>query len=284
MKKVLITGARGLLGRALCEAFAEFWKVIAPSRNELDITRRDQVRQIFATERPVLVLHAAAYSAVDMAETTTAAAEEANIEGACNVAEAARESGAFPVYFSTDYIFNGTKGAPYSEDDSPAPLSVYGRTKLEGEKAFLKSPGHIIVRTSWLFGRGGKNFVDTVAGRLRCREKLRVVDDQVGSPTYVRDLAAGVRSLVEVGAKGTFHVTNSGFCSWYGLAVKLCEILKFPASCVEPVSSATLSRPARRPPFSVLDNGRFFGATGYRLPHWEDALSRYVLENLAFEK
>jgi dTDP-4-dehydrorhamnose reductase len=279
---VLVTGAGGQLGRALGALVPE---AVLLSRADLDVTHREAVERAVARHRPAVVVHAAAWTAVDAAEADPEGARAVNVGGTEAVARAAERVGALLVYPSTDYVFGGDLGRPYREDDRPAPLSVYGRTKLEGEAAARALDRHLVVRTSWVFGEG-RNFVRAVLGRAARGEELRVVADQVGLPTYALDLARGILALVEAGVTGTFHLAGGGApCAWadlaeaaLGAAVR-AGLLRDPPS-VRRVSTAEYdsARPgpvARRPAYSVLDCSKA-AALGVRLRPWREALEEYV--------
>ena len=258
--RVLITGAGGQLGRALAEAFP--W-ADARTREELDVTRAVELE-----ERPDLVLHAAAWTNVDGAEADSEAAHAANVEGTRRVAAL----GAPLVYFSSDYVFDGRKREPYVESDAPAPASVYGRTKLEGEREVGDG---WVVRTSWLFGATGRNFVRTMLRLGAERDEVRVVADQRGSPTYVGHLAAATRELV-LRPAGIWHVAAEGDCTWAEFAEAI--FAEAGVRCrVVPISSEEYGARAPRPAYSVLRSGRE-GAPC--LPHWRDGL-RACLERLS---
>jgi dTDP-4-dehydrorhamnose reductase len=246
----LITGAGGQLGAALQEAFPE---AEARTRAELDVTRP------FADDAD-LVLHAAAWTDVDGAEAEPAGAELVNVDGTRNVAAL----GAPLVYYSTDYVFDGWKGEPYVESDEPRPLSVYGRTKLEGEREVREG---WIVRSSWLFGPTGTNFVRTMLRLGAERDEVSVVADQVGSPTYVGHLAEATRELLEL-PQGVWHVSADGECSWADFARAIFEEAGL-STRVREITAEELGRPAPRPAYSVLRSERE-GAP--RLPHWRDGL------------
>lgn len=248
---MLITGAGGQLGAALREAFPE---ADARTHAELDVTSP-------ALEyRPELVLHAAAWTDVDAAEADEDAARRVNVLGTRNVVEL----GAPVVYFSTDYIFDGSKREPYVESDRRFPLSAYGRTKLEGEDEVRDG---WVVRSSWLFGWSGKNFVETMLALAERQDEVSVVDDQIGCPTYVGHLAAATKELLEL-PHGTWHLTAEGQCSWFELAEAVFEEAGIDCRVV-PISTAELGRPAPRPAYSVLRSER---AEAPRLPHWREGL------------
>jgi dTDP-4-dehydrorhamnose reductase len=254
-RRVLITGAGGQLGRALAEAFAGD-NVVALTREQWDVTRPAPPLEV-----PDVVLHAAAWTDVDGAEADPQEAAAVNVGGTSN----ARALGAPLVYFSTDYVFDGRKSEPYVESDAPNPLSAYGRSKLHGEAA--AGEGAWIVRSSWLFGPTGKNFVRTVLALGRERDEVAVVDDQRGCPTYVGHLAAAAREVVEL-APGRWHLAAEGDCTWAELAEAIFE--EAGLGCrVRRITSEQLGRPAPRPAYSVLRSER---PDAPRLPHWREGL------------
>ena len=258
-RRVLITGAGGQLGRALAEAFP--W-ADARTREKLDVTRAVELE-----ERPDLVLHAAAWTDVDGAEADSEAAHAVNVEGTRRVAAL----GAPVVYFSSDYVFDGRKRGPYVESDAPAPASVYGRTKLAGEREVRAG---WIVRTSWLFGATGHNFVRTMLRLAGEREEVRVVADQRGCPTYVEHLARATRELLLL-PEGVWHVAAEGECTWAELAEAIVEEAGLRCRVV-PITSEEYGAAAPRPAYSVLRSER---RDAPRLPHWRDGL-RACLERL----
>jgi dTDP-4-dehydrorhamnose reductase len=252
---LLLTGGSGQLGRALLEAFVDTADtVVAPGRTVLDVADRESVLQVAGQVRPHTIVHAAAWTDVDGCETNPERAFCANALGTRHVAEAARLVGARVCYVSTDYVFDGTAGRPYTEWDPTNPVSAYGRSKRGGEVEL--SPGDTVVRTSWLCGRHGRNFVKTVLARAAAGEPLRVVDDQVGCPTFADDLAGMIRRLVVARLPGVFHVTNQGATSWYRFACDALAAAGRDPATVVPITTAELDppRPAPRPSMSVLDN------------------------------
>jgi dTDP-4-dehydrorhamnose reductase len=274
--RILITGANGMLGRALAARLASGNTLLLWGRDEADVTDEAAVRAAAAGIEFDAVVHAAAYTNVDRCETEEEAALRVNRDGVRHMAALARDRGARFVAVSTDYVFDGTKKEPYDEDDPTAPLNAYGRTKLAGEEAALASgAAALVVRTSWLFGPGGRNFVDTVAGKLEQGEALDVVNDQHGAPTYTRDLAHGIARLLSRGAAGLVHVTNSGATTWYDLAVAIAKRLGV-AATIAPIPTARAARPARRPEHSVLSGERYRALVGEALPPWEEALDHYL--------
>jgi dTDP-4-dehydrorhamnose reductase len=275
--KVMVTGAGGMLGRAVVPCLRERGHTVLPlDIGDADITDPAALRRHADAFRPGWLVHLAAWTNVDACEEDPARAMRVNGEGSRHAAAAAAAVGAAVLAISTDYVFDGGGTRPWREDDAPAPATAYGRSKLAGEEAVRgTTPEHAIVRTAWLFGAGGRNFVDTILEKARRGEALRVVDDQRGSPTLTRDLAAALAVLVESGARGTWHVTNSGEATWHDLAEAACAGAGVPAS-IGRLTTAQLARPARRPAYSVLDNGRYAALAGRALPDWRDALRRHL--------
>lgn len=279
---VLLLGARGMLGQELARALGRRGaaprgsRLVAWDLAELDITDRRAVQSAVQDLGPELVINAAAYTNVDGCESNLEQALQVNAEAPGHLAEACRAVDALLVHFSTDFVFDGSSNRPWREEDHPGPLSAYGRSKWEGEQV-IRSAGstHLIVRTSWLFGPGGRNFVEAILERAEKGEPLRVVNDQVGSPTLAVDLAEAVVRLINAGAAGAVHYCNAGHCSWYEFACAILSEtgLKVP---IEAITSDELNRPARRPAYSVLDTARYIETTGDDPPPWHDALKRYL--------
>jgi dTDP-4-dehydrorhamnose reductase len=275
--KVLVTGAKGMLGRSLIHALeAGDHQVLGLSHEDADVTRLASFKHPIQAIQPEWIFHLAAFTKVDECETRADEAYLVNVLGARNAAQAAAEANASLLTISTDYVFDGLSHLPYREYDATAPRSVYGQTKLAGEQAVREvHPRHVIVRTAWLYGRGGTNFVDTILKKARAGEPLQVVDDQRGSPTSTHDLAQALIRLAEAGHYGTYHVTNSGDCTWYELANYAVQRSGLRAE-IGRTNTASLGRPAPRPAYSVLSNLLFERVTGARLPHWQDAVDRYL--------
>lgn len=244
----------------------------ALARKELDVCSEGAVARVFAEYRPSVVLNCAAYTDVDAAETHEEEAMRVNRDAVRLIARHARRSGARVVHFSTDYVFAGDRAEGYDEGDTPSPRNAYGRSKYAGEQALREeTTDYLLVRTAWLYGPGGKNFVDTIAKKLESGEALSVVGDQEGSPTYTKDLAQAVLELLSRSARsGIYHVVNAGRTTWYGFAEEIRRILGSRSRLTE-VTSDAFPRPATRPRYSVLNN-----TTSAPLPPWEDALRRYV--------
>ena len=271
--RIVVTGARGQLGVELVRALQACGEVIGCDLPEWDITGANCTDRVAALQ-PVWVVHAAAVTDVDGCERQPEVAMAVNAEGTRRVAEGCRRAGAGLLYLSTDYVFDGRKGAPYVEGDPTGPLNAYGCSKLEGEAAVrCVAPRWMIVRTAWLYGRQGKNFVKTICEKAAGGEPLRVVDDQVGSPTYATDLAEAIARLVSLGQSGTYHVTNGGACSWYEFAQEILRLAGFGPVPLSPISSGELDRPARRPAYSVLANAAWQAAGLPPLRPWPEALA-----------
>jgi dTDP-4-dehydrorhamnose reductase len=243
--------------------------------DEIDITSLESTRRVLLTLKPSVVVNAAAYTDVDGCEANKELAMQVNGEGVAHLALAALEIGAKLVHVSTDYVFAGDKGGALLEDDLPSPLSVYGESKLAGELNARLVPDHLIVRTQWLYGLHGKNFVETMLCLAGDRDELAVVDDQIGSPTWTVDLCLAIRALVESGRRGIYHVANTGVCSWNGFARAIFEEAGLDVK-VNPMSTQDLGRPAKRPLFSVLDCGKLIRDTGFQPEPWREALRRYL--------
>lgn len=277
--RVLVTGAGGMLAQeAVPWLRSEGWEVTALTRAELDVTRAGDVRAAVAAVKPDWVCHLAAYTDVDGCESNLEHAMRVNADGAGNVAAAARDAGAMVLSISSDYVFPGDDPTPRRETDPVGPLSAYGRSKLAGEEAVrAATPNHLIVRTAWLYGAGGKNFVDTIRARALAGTPLTVVDDQHGSPTWTRMLVGALIGLMRRRATGTFHATNTGACTWHEFACAICERLHVNVE-VGRQSSAQLARPARRPAWSVLDTGRLEAALGQPMPSWQVAMALYLMQ------
>ncbi len=277
MERVLITGAKGMLGLDLTDIFRETYDVYARDIDDFDIIKVKETTDEIIRIRPNIVIHAAAYTDVDGCETHLELAHSVNGGGTENVASACRELGAKMVYISTDYVFDGTKSGAYSEEDPTCPINTYGRSKLEGERWVSTLVNQfVIVRTAWLFGRGGNNFVKTILKLAREKGTLSVVNDQVGSPTYAVDLSRAIYVLVEKGCKGIYHITNGETCSWYEYSQEILAMSALGNISVRPISSNQLNRVAKRPRNSVLDHGKFERETGYRMRPWREALRDYL--------
>lgn len=277
--RIVVTGARGMLGSALLPRLQGEHEVVGVDCRDFDISQQAAVQKAFRDLRPDFVYHLAAFTDVDGCETNPRKAMEVNAEGTRNVARAGAEVGAALLYVSTDYVFDGLAERPYREDDNPNPLSVYGRSKLQGE-GYVQTllDRHFIVRSSWLYGPGGKNFVSTILKIASERPELRVVSDQRGSPTYTLHLALKLAQLLRSAAYGTYHMTGAGSCSWYEFARAILKLGALDEVRVVPISTEESGRKAPRPRNSVLENRRLLENQMGLLPRWEDGLSQYLRE------
>ena len=282
--KILITGAHGQVGWELQRALAPLGEVLALGHTQLDLANPDAIRQVLRHAAPDLIVNAAAYTAVDRAEQETDLAQAVNSEAPGILAEEALRLNAALVHYSTDYVFDGSKGAPYEEIDATHPQSVYGTSKLAGEKALAAvNCAHLILRTSWVYGARGKNFLLTMQRLAHEREELRVVDDQLGAPTWSRLLAEATVSIVsQCLHKGTvadrlrdrgglYHLSAGGQTSWFGFADAIVQQAEKPPR-MTPISTAEYPLPAVRPAYSVLSNDKIARHFGIRLPDWRHSL------------
>ena len=282
--KVLVTGAGGQLGRALVARAPDGVEVKGLASGELDITDRLAVQALITAENPAIVLNSAAYTAVDLAETEPQRAAAVNDAGVANLVAAAAAVGARVAHVSTDFVFDGSSSRAYRSEDPTAPLGVYGRTKLAGERHLR--PSDLCVRTAWVYAAQGKNFVSTMLRLMAERDELGVVADQIGSPTSADDLADALWRLALGGHAGMFHFTGSGVASWYDFAIAIRDegaalgLLPASAARVRPIATADYPTPAKRPAFSVLDTSATSAALGGPAPHWRHSL-RKVLEQIA---
>ncbi len=286
--KILLTGARGLLGKPAVTAFRNYphAEVIGLGRHELDITNAEHVRASVDTFQPKIVVNCAGYAKVDDCETNAEHACHVNGTGAGHVAQAAAEVGAYLVHVSTDYVFDGSATSPMNEDHpvaDPSALSAYGRSKLEGEQRVREyHPGAAIIRTAWLYGHDGPCFPKSILGQARGGggdrggdTPLRVVNDQQGSPTFAPDLAQAICELARLEAPGIYHITNKGQCTWYEFAQHIVKAAGLSAR-VDPITTQAAARKAKRPAYSVLDNTRYHKTTGDQLRSWQEALGAFA--------
>jgi len=275
--KALISGAGGMLARSVVSVLkARGHEHVALGRQELDVLDREAVERWVRAERPDVVIHCAAYTAVDQAEAEPDMAQMVNAESVRHLAAACDEVDARLVYPSTDYVFDGESERPYTPDDEPRPLSAYGRSKLAGERAAEESRRPLIVRTSWLFGEGSQHFVATITRLGLERDRLTVVDDQIGRPTWARTTAEVMVELLERNETGTFHATGSGApVSWCGFAREILTAQAIDAEVVG-VPTEQMRQPAARPRYSVLDCRSTELALGRALPSWRDSLAEYL--------
>ena len=277
-RPILVTGASGQLGAELCQALAPHGAVVATTHAELDLADPDAIVATMRRVSPALVVNAAAYTAVDLAEREGARADAVNGVAPGVLADEARRAGALLVHYSTDYVFDGMASDPYDEDAPARPLSAYGRSKLAGERAIAASGAKaLVLRTSWVYGRRGKNFLTTMQRLARERHEIRVVDDQTGVPNWSRELARATSRLVAHGIpwlaerNGLYHLSAHGSTTWYGFARTL--LAGVPGVTVVPITTAEYPTPARRPSYGVLGTARFERTFGFALDDWRTSLA-----------
>jgi dTDP-4-dehydrorhamnose reductase len=275
--KILLLGHKGMLGSDLLTQMRLHHEVVGMDQAEIDITSAGDCANAIDKTAPQIIINAAAYTNVDACETAREDCFAVNAEAVKNIADACRNKNIRIVHFSTDYVFNGSGSAPYKEDDNCDPINTYGASKLLGEQ-YLQSlaKNYIIIRTAWLYGANGKNFVRTILEKAKTTPKLTVVDDQIGSPTSTKDLAAAVDHLIEISAQGIFHVTNRGSCSWYQFAVKILQEAGIDDVEVSPIKSDQLVRAAKRPANSVMSMQKFIATTGKAMQPWQLGLQDYL--------
>jgi len=276
-RPLLVTGSHGQLGRAVLAA-ARARAIPADGRDvdTIDISDPVAVDAWVAESRPRAIVNCAAYTAVDECEKHEEAAVAVNATAVGHLARAVNRTGSTLIHVSTDYVFDGTASRPYREDDPVSPTSAYGRTKLLGEGEARTADRHLIVRTAWLYGLGGRHFVGAIQRQIETGNRhLRVVADQIGSPTFADDLAAAILDLMAADSTGVVHAVNTGSTSWHGFAAEIVRLLGADVEVV-PVSTEEFPRPARRPAYSVLDTTRLGRLIGRTMPSWQDALARYL--------
>lgn len=301
--RIMLIGAKGMLARKVAEKASEQYTLIPLDLPEFDITDRARVLERISSLRPEVIINCAAFTQVDRCETEEVLANKVNGEAVGFLAEAAKTVDATLVHISTDYVFSGEQTRPYREDDPTGPQSAYGRSKLLGEQAIMSSglEKYFIVRTSWLYGPGGNNFVETMIRLAKEREELQVVADQVGSPTYTGDLSEAILRLVtsdklRVTSKksspvtrhpslifGLYHFANEGQCSWYEFAEEIIALARkhgepVVTQRIVPITTGEYPLPAKRPDYSVLSKEKYKTATGARIPDWRESLRTYFQE------
>ena len=279
----LITGGNGQLGKELAQAAPGKWRIAAPGREELDVRDQDRVLQFIEEDVPDLIINAAAYTAVDKAESEPELAYAVNADGAANLAAAARKHAVRLVHISTDFVFDGKKSSPYTSYDRPAPLGAYGAGKLEGEKMVLEKTGSaaLVVRSAWLYSAHGHNFVRTMLRLLQEKDLLTVVADQVGTPTWCGSLAGALWKMVDLDMQGIHHYTDAGVASWYDFAVAIKEEALAAGELdrdvdIVPITTAQYPTPAQRPAYSVLDKTETWEKLGGPAAHWRTSLRRML--------
>ena len=295
--RILLTGKNGQLGSALQKILTQFGEVTATGRNEMDLADPTQIQKTVRQVKPRLIINAAAYTAVDKAESDPELAKVINGVAPKILAEEAKDAGAALIHYSTDYTFSGeTQKRAYSESDSPAPKSVYGKTKLEGDQAIeMSGVSHLIFKTSWVYSQSGKNFLSTILKLAKEKELLRMVNDQIGAPTWCRSIAIATGEIIQSildkkgdsltksisSIAGVYHMTCQGETSWHGFARAILELTspeKMPKLLA--ISTKEYPTPAARPPYSVLSNSKLQKTFGVKLPHWKHALKQ-CLNNIS---
>lgn len=284
-KRILLIGAKGMLGRDLLKILRssngtdslENVEVIGWDVDEIDIRQEVSTLSKIESLRPDIVIHLAAYTDVDGCEINPDEAFRVNAEGMKHVAMGAQACGARVVYLSTDYVFDGEKKEAYVESDPPHPLNVYGQTKLKGERYLQERvEDYLIIRTQWLYGKYGKNFVSSILRQAREKQTLTIVNDQAGSPTYTVDLSRAIRTLIQHNSRGIFHVANQEVCTWYTFGQAILKFSRIEGVSLIPISSKELSRRAVRPSYSVLNTQKLRRETGMSLRSWSEALKEYL--------
>jgi len=290
--RVLLLGATGQVGSALQPLLAPRFEVLAPGRRDLDLSDGEALRSYLHRARPTVIVNAAAYTAVDRVEDAPEVAWATNAAAPAIMAQCAEALGAALIHYSTDYVFDGAKDSPYTEADAPAPLSEYGRTKLAGDEAIMTTPApYLIFRTGWVYGASGQNFLLTMQRLLRERSEVRVVDDQVGAPTWSRTIAAVTVQILDQAAEsplefiransGLYNLAARGQTSWYGFASAIREDLvrrQCGVGRLIPITTSEYPTPARRPRFTVLDTSRLRDRFGLALPPWREGLEQALAE------
>lgn len=277
--KFFITGVNGQLGYDVKRELLErgYTDILAPTRVDLDITNEDAVKKMIREYRPSVIFHCAAYTAVDKAEEEQEKCYQVNVLGTKYLTEAAKEMDAKIIYISTDYVFDGTKEGIYQIEDKVNPVNYYGKTKYLGENFIREYDNHIIVRISWVFGINGKNFIRTMLNLAESHKELNVVCDQIGSPTYTKDLAGLLVNMFLSNVKGLYHVTNEGYCSWYEFAEFIFKESRKKVK-VHPILTKDYKTIAKRPLNSKLSKESLDDIGMKKLPEWQDAVKRYIRE------
>lgn len=279
---VLVTGANGQLGQALQSISGNYPEIdfVFCSSSDLDITKKESCQAVFSKYKPTFCINAAAYTAVDKAESEPEKAHSINVIGAQNLAEVCKENETVLIHVSTDFVFDGEKTTPYNEDDSPNPTGVYGQTKLDGEKVIQKTfKNYFIVRTSWVYSQFGNNFMKTMLRLASERDSLSVVNDQTGTPTNAVDLAETLIKIIRSNSKafGVYNFSNDGQCSWYDFAQKIFEINKIKID-LQPIPTSSYPTPAKRPSYSVLDKSKIKEVFGVEVLDWKKSLNNTLIK------
>lgn len=275
MIKVLVIGSGGMLGSCFMESEFEGIHFTGVDYPQIDITSYESSSGVIKKVAPQIVINCAAYTNVDGCETEIEIARNVNVKGPQNIAKVCSKLKVKLIHISTDYVFDGTASEPYEVDHQANPQSVYGQTKRDGELAVINNcEDYIIARTSWLYGEHGNNFIETIINASRTRDELKVVDDQKGSPTYVKDLVEAIISLCKKDERGIYHITNEGICTWYGFTCEIFRQLDI-KTVVKPCTTEEFPRPAKRPAYSVLSKEKLL-SKGIPIRNWDEALVEYL--------
>lgn len=280
--KIMIFGSDGMLGSDISKSLrfspiSEDMDLSLITEDNVDITKREEAFDIIESYGPDIIINCAAYTDVDGCEKNSDLALAINSGGVKNIVDCITKSNAKIIHFSTDYVFDGRKDSPYNESDPPNPLNVYGSSKLMGDNYIRENlVDYLIIRTAWLYGKNGKHFIKTIINLSSERNELRVVTDQVGTPTYTKDLAEATRRLIPLGVRGMFNVVNSGYCSWYEFAAEILKLAKINDVEVKGILSDELNRPAPRPAFSILDCDKYKNTAG-EMRSWKEALEDFMV-------
>lgn len=282
MAKILVTGAKGQLGHKISQLLTANYELILTDSEEMDITNKEKVSDVLRAENPDYIIHGAAYTKVDAAEENEGLCRKINTEGTNNIAETAKELGIVVIYISTDYVFDGKKNSPYSELDTPYPLSVYGQTKLEGENIIKEiCDKYYILRVAWLFGElpenhPGTNFIETILRLGEERDSLTVVNDQIGSPTYTKDLVETFSNIIEKSPEfGLYHFSGEDACSWYDFAKEIFRISEVKID-LKPITSDQYPQKAKRPDYSYMSKDKIKKEFGINVRSWQEMVREYL--------
>ncbi len=282
MQIIIVTGANGQLGQELQSLAKEYanYKFVWTDKDEMDITNIDSVKNVFEENRPTLCINCAAYTAVDKAEDDgKELCKKINVDGVKNLAKTCKEYNAKMIHISTDFVFDGKKNTPYAEDDTTNPISVYGETKRESEQVCLQeNKESIIIRTSWLYSEFGANFVKTMLKLTKEKQRLNIIADQIGTPTYARDLAKAILDIVAKdwsGKKGIYHYSNEGTASWYDFTQTIKEYSQNDCD-IKPIPTEQYPTPAERPKYSVMDKTKIKETFDISIPYWRDSVKKCI--------
>ncbi len=286
MEYILVTGSKGQLGSEIYELSTNYkeLKFIFTDIDNLDISNKKQIIQFFEDNKINFIVNCAAYTAVDKAESEEELTNKINIIGVKNLAEISLKKKIPIIHISTDYVYDGESFSPYKEDNPTLPQSIYGKSKLAGEQELQKNPDNIIIRTSWLYSSYGNNFVKTIIRLGKERDNLGVVFDQIGTPTYAKDLAETILNIIQLSNKneknfvnGIYNYSNEGVCSWYDFAIEIFKITKINCK-VSPIETIDFPTPAKRPNFSVLNKSKIKNTFNISIPHWSESLKNCLVK------